>query len=697
MLLSDNITSLKGVGQQRAALLRSLNIHTLADLIEYFPRDYLDRSVISKISQLQEGQIATIKASTLGRPQTLRKTQKTITKILFADETGRLELTWFNQPYIGGIFRDDAEYLISGKVKFALGKMTMENPEVENVPRGTSGAEDALSAGRIVPVYSLTAGISQKILRSLVDQVLKDFEGKIEDFMPPHIISRHKLCDRDIAILNIHFPASPEAYFKARRRLVFDELFLMQIALLWAKGYVKGARGRLFADINTDKILSVLPFKLTDDQQKVVWEISRDLEEGLAVNRLIQGDVGSGKTAVAMVMCFLAVKNGGQAAIMVPTETLATQHYLSFIEIFNKLGIKCRLLTGSLKAAEKRKIKAEFLSGEAQIAIGTHALIQDGVNFADLALVVTDEQHRFGVRQRAKLNEKGEKPHILVMTATPIPRSLAMVLYGDLDISVIKQLPPGRQKIDTFCVTSAYHKRIFDFIKAEVEKGQQAYIICPVIEESEHEDFKSLNSVVSFAEKLKGSIFTDVSLEILHGRMKAEEKNRIMTDFAQGRTKILVSTTVIEVGINVPNATIILIENAERFGLSQLHQLRGRVGRSNLKSYCILVTDADNSVTKRRMEAMVSTNDGFKLAELDLEIRGPGEFFGTMQHGIPQMRLANLYKDMLILEEAKEAVREFLEANPRMFHVEHFAPSSEATPLNDRVLKLLENFQQISL
>ena len=686
--LSDSVKTLKSVGEQRLALLRRLSIHTILDLLEYFPRDYLDRSVIHNISQLHENQMATIRVSLLGLPQTLRKASLTITKITFADSTGRIELTWFNQPYMAGNFRADSEYLISGRIKLNHGKLTIESPEYEIVPRGT--ISDAVSAGRIVPVYNLTSGITQKVLRGLIHQAVGGLSEIVEEILPPNIVSQHMLCSRDYAIRNIHFPESNEAYFTARRRLVFEELFLMQAALLSAKGFSQQAEGRQFDFTDASEILAALPFDLTSDQSKVVDEIIKDMASGYAANRLIQGDVGSGKTAVAMVLCYLAVKNGCQAALMAPTETLAVQHFHSYNEILSKFGIKCQLLSGSLKAADKRKIKQALASGEIDIAIGTHALIQDNVEFADLGLVITDEQHRFGVRQRVSLNKKGSFPHVLVMTATPIPRSLAMILYGDMDISVIRQMPPGRQKIDTFCVTSAYHARIFDFIAKEIDKGHQGYIICPLIEESENENFKELNSVLQFAEKLKNSVFSHIPLAILHGRMKAEEKAAIMESFSRGETKLLVSTTVIEVGINVPTATIILIENAERFGLSQLHQLRGRVGRSHRKSYCILVTDADNAVTKKRMDAMVATGDGFELSELDLQIRGPGEFFGTMQHGIPQMHLANLYQDLPILEEAKSAVSTLIDGSSKMFHVEHL-------PLADKIRKLLGDIQQIPL
>jgi len=688
MQLTDSVQILKSVGQARLALLHNMDIFTIEDLLEYFPRDYLDRSEISKINELIDGQAATIMVYMTGQPQALYKSGKNITKIRFSDGTGHIEITWFNQTYMRNNIKADTEYYISGKVKHGYNILTMETPEVEavkqNVPRGTfseSGHGENLSAGRIVPVYPLTSGVSQKVLRGLIKQAIDGVPKQIEDFMPQIMLDEHNLCDRDFAIHNIHFPESGDAYFAARRRLVFEELFLMQAALMSAKGHLAAAKGRIFEDLDISEMMDALPYDLTDDQRKVVEEICEDLQSGYAANRLLQGDVGSGKTAVAMIVCYLAVKNGAQAALMAPTETLAVQHYHSFSQIFERFGMTVELLVGSSK--KKADIKKRLKSGEIDIAIGTHALIQDNVEFADLGLVITDEQHRFGVRQRGKLNEKGQQNHVLVMTATPIPRSLAMVLYGDMDISTINQLPPGRQKIDTFCVTSAYHARIFKFIRDEIEKGHQAYIICPLIEESEIEGRKDVNSVLKFAEELKNGAFADIPLKILHGRMKPEEKSLIMQSFSDGDTEVLVSTTVIEVGINVPNATVILIENAEHFGLSQLHQLRGRVGRSDKKSYCVLVTDSKNEVTKKRMEAMVGTNDGFELSEMDLQLRGPGEFFGTMQHGIPQMRLANLYKDIDVLAETRQAVN-------KMLHVEH-------APLKRKIQRILGNIEKISL
>lgn len=688
MQLSDGVDILKNVGKARLALLNKLNIYTISQLLEFFPRDYLDRSKISPISELGVGQLATILAWRSGDAMFQQFNNKNVTRMYFTDGTGKIAISWFNQPYIKQNFKQGEKYYISGRVGHGASGLCLENPDHEKSDR------EGLSSGRIVPVYKLTAGLSQKVLRGLIRQALDIANGQVEDFLPPDILEKYDLPPRDFAIENIHFPKSSDNFYKARKRLVFEELFLLQSALLTVKGHLrqKVDPSHIFTNLDISPILLALPYKLTDDQAKVVREILDDISSGYTLNRMLQGDVGSGKTAVAMILCYLTGKNGSQSAVMAPTETLATQHFNAFSEIFDGLGLRCALLSGSQKAREKRDIKERLAKGEIDIIIGTHALLQENVEFARLGMVITDEQHRFGVRQRATLNAKGAVCHVLVMTATPIPRSLAMVLYGDMDISAIRQMPPGRKPIDTYSVTKAYHKRLFAFIRKEVKAGRQAYIICPLIQKDnqDEDDYKlavqgkqEITEVVKFAEELKAGVFADISLEILHGRMKAAQKNQIMSSFARGETQILVSTTVVEVGINVPNATIIMIENAERFGLSQLHQLRGRVGRGRHKSYCILVTDSKSKVAKKRMEAMTKTGDGFVLSEMDLELRGPGEFFGTMQHGLPRLLLANLYKDMDVLEMAREAVI-------NMGQIDHL-------PLKSRVDKLLDKVKKLAL
>ncbi|MCL2353864.1 MAG: ATP-dependent DNA helicase RecG [Defluviitaleaceae bacterium] len=695
MLLTDSVAKLKSVGESRLAALNLMGIETIGDLLEFFPRDYMDRSKISTVAELYEGQLATILVSPTGNPQYRQMSPKrSVTKIYFKDNTGQLAISWFNQPYMQGNFKAGESYYISGKVVWGSFGLSLENVEYERFVDG-----EELSAGRIVPRYRLSSGLTQKVFRSLIHQALAETKGQLQDFLPDIILDSQGLCQRSFAIENIHFPLSGEDFYEARKRLVFEELFLLQAALIAAKGFLrhKVDDSKIITNVDLQPVLSLLPFELTKDQNKVVSEIVSDLTSGYALNRLLQGDVGSGKTAIAMLMCYLAVVNGGQAVVMAPTETLAKQHFEGFTKLFNQLGITCGLLCGSQKAKEKREAKDGVARGAIQITIGTHALLQEDVEFKNLSLVITDEQHRFGVRQRATLGEKGQHPHILAMTATPIPRSLAMVLYGDMDISTIREMPPGRQIIDTYSVTRAYHPRIFEFIRKEIEKGHQAYIICPLIAKDEDEEAgvqarndkkKELTQVMKFAQELASGVFSDITLGILHGKMKAGEKAAVMESFAKGETKILVSTTVVEVGINVPNATIIMIENAERFGISQLHQLRGRVGRSDKKSYCVLVTDSKNEVSKKRMEAMTKSNDGFVLSELDLEIRGPGEFFGTSQHGLPTLMLANLYKDTEVLAAAREAVLKMFEDDGG--EIKH-------NPLKIKIKALLGKMQNISL
>jgi len=692
MQLTDSVSTLKGIGAARLAKLTSIGILTIQDLLEYFPRDYIDRSETTPIAELEQGMTVTVRGKFTGEFADLRYSGGVrITKGVFADNSGGMDMVWFNQPYIAKSLKAGCEYVCSGKVTKRVGRMVIENPEYERhnpKDEGDEAAIAALSAGRIVPIYPLTEGISQKLIRPLIRQAIDGAASLIEDFLPVDIIRAHGLMPRAEAVSNLHFPESDAVYLEARRRLVFEELFLMQAALLNLRGFYANAPGHKFKKLDAKIVLDALPFKLTSAQAAVHEEICRDLASGLAMNRLIQGDVGSGKTAVAMLVCAHAANNGFQSALLAPTETLATQHYQGFLEIFGG-GLSVALLVGSQKKKEKDAIKARLASGEIDIIIGTHALIQENVTFANLGLTVCDEQHRFGVRQRQAIGDKGRSPHMLVMTATPIPRSLAMVLYGDMDISIINQLPPGRQKIDTHAVPSSYHPRIFKFIREQLHSGSQAYIICPLIDESEKEGMADIRAVNKFAQLLEGE-FEGYRLEVMHGRLKPAEKNAVMSSFAAGDAHILLSTTVVEVGVNVPNATVILIENAERFGLSQLHQLRGRVGRSDKKSYCVLITDSKNKITKSRMKAMTSTNDGFELSELDLKLRGPGEFFGTAQHGIPAMRLANMYRDMPILEQTKNAAMSLISDDPDLC-------DEKNRPLGLRIRSIASGYQKISL
>ena len=665
MNLESSISEVKNIGEQRMKKFHKLGIMTVKDLIEYFPRDYDDRSNIIEISQLKENENGTIRALISSEPETIRIKNVRITRVKISDKSGIITASWFNQEYLKNTFKKGQEYFFNGKFQIKYGKKELISPEYELIKEG-----NILSSARIVPVYSATQGISQKIFRSIIRSVLDETQGQLYDFIPKWIRIKYKLCDRNFAVENIHFPIDNDSFFQARRRLVFEELFMLQLSLLRIKMSVNnGKKGIKFKkDTEIDEILKGFSFELTNAQKKVIDEIKKDTTKGKVMNRLVQGDVGSGKTAVAMVEAYIAIKNGYQVAMMAPTEVLAKQHYNSFCEIFEALGIKTVLLTSAIKKKEKMQIIDDITSGETKMIIGTHAVIQDNVIFNKLGLVITDEQHRFGVRQREILSSKGNNPHVLVMTATPIPRTLALILYGDLDISIIDELPPGRQKIDTLCVPPSYHQRIYKFIRDEVGKGRQAYVICPAIEESEKLD---VIAATTYAKELKDSIFSDLKVECIHGKMKADEKQKIMESFSAGEIDILVSTTVIEVGINVPNSTIMLIENAERFGLAQLHQLRGRVGRGSEKSYCILVTESKTNVTKQRMKVMKESNDGFVISEKDLKLRGPGEFFGTKQHGIPELKIANLYKDIDVLKDAQSAAEEIINNDFKLNMDEH--------------------------
>lgn len=678
MQLSNPVTEIKNIGGERAKLLASLNIHTVGDLVEYFPRDYDDRSDLLTINALTVGESATFTARAVSDAQVMRVKKLTITKILLSDGTGNIEAVWYNQPYMKTALKPGQLYMFTGKIAEKYGRLQVDSPEMEPLkPNG-----EPISGGRIVPVYTTTKKLSQKILRQLIKSVLDEVTPQLAEFIPEPIRRQYRLCERSFAINNIHFPENDNAFFMARRRLVFEELFLLQTKLLQLKGTVQAKPVSVMID-NFDyaPVLERLNFPLTNAQKRVLDEICSDFAGGVVMNRLVQGDVGCGKTAVAMIAAYIVVNNGYQCALMAPTDVLATQHCKSFSALFEGLGISCALLTSSLKKKEKQAVYTSLENGETDIVIGTHALIQDTVHFAHLGLVITDEQHRFGVRQRAVLTEKGENPHALVMTATPIPRTLALILYGDLDISVIDELPPGREHVDTFAVPTSYHQRIYTFIRKEIEKGRQAYVICPMIEENEK---MQLKAVTEYADELKNKVFTDLNVDLLHGKMKADEKEQIMTDFADGRTDILVSTTVIEVGINVPNATVMLIENAERFGLSALHQLRGRVGRGGGKSYCILVSEGKSKVAQERLKTMCSTNDGFVISEKDLSLRGPGDFFGTRQHGLPEMKIANLYKDIAALKEVQQASLALYKADP-------YLEREDNAPLRKKIEDIFES------
>lgn len=657
MELYNSVDVIKNVGGERKKKFNKLGVFTVLDLLEHFPRDYNDRSDLRKTDEIIINEENTVKGVISTKPDIFTKGRFQIVKAKIHDDRGTLYAVWFNQPYLKNALKVGESYVFTGKAVLKYNSVILESPDFE-----LYGEKELLSTGRIVPIYSATAGLSQKIIRSVIKSVIDDISGKIDEFIPEGIRKKYKLCERKFAVLNIHFPENDESFFIARKRLVFEELFLLQAKLLQVKGFIKKRECAAIAeDFDISGLTEVLPFSFTNAQKKVLSEIILDFKNKVTMSRLVQGDVGSGKTAVAMAAAYIMAKNGYQTALMAPTDVLANQHFESFSKVFEKLGVRCVLLSGGLKKSEKRRVYESIELGYAKIVIGTHAVIQDAVKFDNLGLAITDEQHRFGVRQRNKLSKKGNNPHILVMTATPIPRTLALILYGDLDISIIDELPPGRQKTDTLFVNSSYYQRIYSFIKKHIDRGRQAYIICPTIEEGEKNDLKA---VEQYTEKLKNEIFQNYRVECIHGKFKADYKNYVMESFSKGDIDILVSTTVIEVGINVPNAVIMLIENAERFGLAQLHQLRGRVGRGAEKSYCILVSDSENKVAKERMEVMTKSSDGFEISEKDLSLRGPGDFFGTRQHGIPELKIANLYKDIEVLREVRRASEELYINDP---------------------------------
>lgn len=652
--MSKDIRYLKGIGEKRALLFNKKGIKTVEDLLYYFPRSHEDRSEMKEIADCQEGETVCVSVTVFSPVKDVRvRRNLLVSTMIVSDQTGALNVVWYNNRYVKGQFFTGDEYILYGKITRNRGKMEMINPVFEK--RGKERF-----TGKIVPLYPLTEGLTQKILQSSMELAIKD-AGRLEEYLPADIRDKYKLAELNYAMKNIHFPEDFESYNIARERFVFEELLILQLALSAHKDDNTSLEGTVFEDIKCVRdFTDTLPFPLTGAQKRVLNEILKDCKSGRMMNRLVQGDVGSGKTAVAAAAIYTAVKNGHQAAMMAPTEILAAQHAQTLADFFKGMDINVVILTGSMKAKDKRNTYDMIMTGAADVVVGTHAIIQEAVEYKDLALVVADEQHRFGVEQRAKLVAKGNNPHMLVMSATPIPRTLALILYGDLDISVIDELPPGRKPVKTYAVGEKMRKRIYAFVEKNVQSGMQAYIVCPLIEETEKSD---LQNAQALAEKLQ-SIFPDFTVGLMHGRMKPKLKDEIMTEFAQGDIQILVSTTVIEVGVNVPNANMMVIENAERFGLSQLHQLRGRVGRGGEQAYCILLAHGNNEVTKKRMETMTISNDGFYISEQDLKLRGPGDFFGTRQHGLPEMKIANLFEDRDILALSQMAAKTILEEDP---------------------------------
>lgn len=657
--LNTDIRYIKGVGEARAKSLAKLGITDLHSLLSYFPRAYDDRRAYKKIADLIPGENACVCAVIAGEPKLSRiRKGLDLVKLRAVDETGALELTYFNQSYLKNTFHTGDAYVFFGRAEGTPSRPQMTNPLFER-----EGAHQI--TGRIMPIYPLTAGVSQSMLYRAVEQGLAACVDELPDILPEDVRLVYQLCHTRFAYENIHFPTDDEALSAARRRLAFEELFLLALGLKLLRERRTFVAGKQCKEVDLSPFFAALPFSLTGAQRRAIGDIARDLTGKRPMNRLVQGDVGSGKTMVAAAAIYMAAKNGLQCALMAPTEILAEQHYRSLAPLLEPLGIPCALLTASTKARERRALNERLRSGELSLVIGTHALLSPDVQYQNLGLVVTDEQHRFGVDQRAALSAKGDDPHLLVMSATPIPRTLALMIYGDLDVSILNELPPGRQKIDTFAVPSSYHERIYAFLRKLVAEGRQAYIVCPMVAEND-ELPDERKAVTAYAETLQKEVFPDLRIAPIHGKMKPKEKDAVMRAFAAHEIDVLVSTTVIEVGVDVPNAALMLIENAECFGLSQLHQLRGRVGRGRHKSYCVLVSDNKGEENKQRLKVMSSTSDGFAIAEEDLKLRGPGDFFGSRQHGLPSLRVADLSCDLSLLHETQSAAEQLLAADPAL-------------------------------
>lgn len=669
-ILNKDIQFVKGIGPKKAAKLNKLNIFTIKDLLYYFPRAYEDRSNVKKIYQLEHDEKACTKGIISDIKTHEARNKIKVTKFIIRDESGFLSLVFFNQEYLTKVFKKGDSVIAYGKVKKEGGFLEMNSPQIEHFTNAPT------STCKLIPVYPLTYGVTSKDIISTIKSIYTNEKVIIQEYLPREIINKYKLCSIDFAVKNLHMPQDKQSLKIALYRMIFEEFLILQIGLFYFKSGIDDSEGIKFEKKEKlNDIIKSLPFNLTNAQNRALSEVIEDMTSDNVMSRLVQGDVGSGKTIVAVLVLALSVLNGYQGALMAPTEILARQHYISLNETLSPFDIKVDLLVGSLTKKQKEKVLERIKNHEVDILIGTHALIEDNVEFNNLGIVVTDEQHRFGVRQRAKLSSKGSNPDILVMTATPIPRTLALILYGDLDISIIDELPPGRQPIDTRAFESKKRDFIYtNFIRDEITKGRQVYVVCPLVEESEAIEAKAAEDL---RDELKEKYFSDLNVEVLHGKMKPSLKDKIMNDFKNNKIQILVSTTVIEVGVNVPNATLMIIENAERFGLAQLHQLRGRVGRGSHKSHCILIYSSKTNVCKERMEIMEETNDGFRISEKDLEIRGPGEFFGTRQHGIPELKVANIFKHIKVLKLAQEESKNIFREDKNLNKKEHILLKKE--------------------
>ncbi len=673
--LSSNIKYIKGVGEKRAGLFGSLAIFDVDALIHFFPRKYEDWTKTKTVRELENGDVVSIKATMITpvKEHMIRRGM-TLYKCRFSDGESIINVTIFNNKYQAQALRVYEDYVLFGKIEKNLTSASMSSPKIERLDTGV----------RVHPVYPATGKLTSNAIAKVVKTALESLE-EIPETLDKSVRDKYNLISLDRAIRQIHFPDSEEDMQQARHRLIFEELLTLQLGLLKLKGRNKTKTNlRMTADF-TEEFKSLLPFEMTNAQKRAIKDCLVDMAGDYPMNRLLQGDVGSGKTAVAAGLCFTVIRNGYQCALMAPTEILAVQHYEGLSKMLLSTGINVRLLTGSTKAKEKREIKAALIEGEIDLLIGTHAIIQNDVEFKSIGLVITDEQHRFGVKQRTALAEKGEGIHTLVMSATPIPRTLGLILYGDLDISMLDELPPGRQEIRTDVVDSRYHQRLYKFIKDAADRGEQAYIICPAIEESE--ESIALKSAEQYAQELSESAFRGYNIGLLHGKMKPKEKDNVMKAFSSGDVQILVATTVVEVGVDVPNATIMVIENAERFGLSQLHQLRGRIGRGSKKSFCVLVSDSKSESSRNRLEVMKKNSNGFKIADEDLKARGPGDFFGERQHGLPALKIADMLQDMETLHLAQKCAGEILAEDSNL-------DLQKNKPLCDNINKM---FSEISL
>jgi len=674
--LFASVNALKGVGERRAKLLGKLGIETVFDLITYYPRAYEDRTKIKPIAETEDGELVCIEG-TVASPVNARHIRKglDLAKVRVVDDSGSANLTFFNQNFVKDQLQVGETYCFYGKIDVKGYTREMNTPVFEPIEK------TPLKTRRLIPVYPLTAGLPAHQLSAYIRAALARCANELSDPIPDEVRMREELAFARFAYENIHYPADEASLEIARKRLIYEELFLLSLGLLRFKSRRRDLVGTAMKSVDMARFEAALPFSLTGAQKRAVSDAIGDLQKKIPMNRLVQGDVGSGKTVVAAACAYFAQQNGYQTALMAPTEILAEQHLKTLTEMMEPLGIRVALLTGSMTAATKRGVKAALSAGEIDVLVGTHAILTEDVAFSKLGLVITDEQHRFGVRQRAALTAKGENPHLLVMSATPIPRTLALILYGDLDVSIIDELPPGRKPVGTYAVDDTKRDRAYGFVRSHLDAGQQAYIVCPLVEEN---DTAELKSVEEFAKQLECRHLAGYRVEMLHGRMKGKEKESIMRQFAAGEIHVLVSTTVIEVGVNVPNATVMVIENAERFGLSQLHQLRGRVGRGAEQSHCILFSEHKGGVTRDRLRVMCKTNDGFEISEADLRLRGPGDLFGTRQHGFPDLKIADLARDLEVLRAAQAEAKRLLEQDPELINPIHAETKARMLMLFDR-------------